>query len=113
MKNIMEVDGHKAVIGFDPDLAMFRGEFLGLNGGADFYADSVAKLEEEARISLRVFLEECQERGLEPFRNFSGRFNLRIDPQLHEAVAAAAAAAQQSMNDWVAGKIEQAVKEEA
>ena len=36
MKNIMEIDGHKAVISFDPDIGMFRGEFLGLSGGADF-----------------------------------------------------------------------------
>ncbi|WP_191059316.1 type II toxin-antitoxin system HicB family antitoxin [Geminicoccus harenae] len=113
MKNIMEVDGQKAVVSFDPEIGLFRGEFLGLTGGADFYADSVAKLMEEARISLQTYLEECRARDIEAFRSYSGRFNLRIDPQLHEAVAAAAAAAQQSMNDWLASRIERAVKEEA
>lgn len=38
MKNTMEIDGYKAIIQFDPDIDMFRGEFIGLNGGADFHA---------------------------------------------------------------------------
>ncbi len=40
----MEINGYKAVIQFDPDIDMFRGEFVGLNGGADFYAHDVAGL---------------------------------------------------------------------
>ena len=31
----MEVGGYQAAIQFDPDIEMFRGEFVGLNGGAD------------------------------------------------------------------------------
>ena len=30
-------DGYKAVIAYDPEIEMFRGEFVGLNGAADFY----------------------------------------------------------------------------
>ena len=42
--NIMEIDGYHAVIQFDPEIDMFRGEFLDLNGGADFYARDVSGL---------------------------------------------------------------------
>jgi len=59
MKNIIEIEGYKAVITFDPDLEMFRGEFVGLNGGADFYAKNTESLKKEAEISLTVFLGEC------------------------------------------------------
>ena len=38
MMNVMEINGVKAVITFDPEINMFRGEFVGLNGGADFYS---------------------------------------------------------------------------
>lgn len=41
MKNVIEIDGHKAVISVDPEIGMMRGEFLGLTGGADFYAKDV------------------------------------------------------------------------
>lgn len=50
MNNVMEIGGHRAVIQFDPEIGMFRGEFLGLNGGADFYADSVAGLQQEGKL---------------------------------------------------------------
>jgi len=44
MKNTIEIESEKATIAFDPDTGMFRGEFVGLNGGADFYATSVDDL---------------------------------------------------------------------
>ena len=34
--NMMEINGFNAVIKYDPEIEMFRGEFVGLNGGADF-----------------------------------------------------------------------------
>ncbi len=55
--NIMEVDGYKAKIEYDPELDQFRGEILGLNGSADFYGKSPASLRKEFRNSLRVFLD--------------------------------------------------------
>lgn len=68
------IDGQKAVIIYDPDLEAFRGEFVGLNGSADFYATDVAGLRREGTISLRAFLEECEKRGIAPQKNFSGKF---------------------------------------
>lgn len=105
MKNIMLIDNHQAVITFDPDIEMFRGEFLGLNGGADFYADDVAGLQHEGKLSLNAYLQECKMRGVEPHKNFSGKFVLRIAPEIHEAATIAAAACGVSLNQWVAGVI--------
>lgn len=36
--NIMNWDGYKAIIKYDSVIDKFRGEFIGLNGGTDFYA---------------------------------------------------------------------------
>ena len=108
MKNMIEIDGHKAVICFDPDIQMFRGEFVGLNGGADFYADSVEGMKAEGRVSLEVFLEMCAEKGIEHFREFSGKFNVRLDPKTHEAAVIAAKTENKSLNEWVAEAIEMA-----
>lgn len=106
--NIMTINGYQAVIAFDPDIQLFRGEFVGLNGGADFYAADVAGLKHEGEISLRVFLESCARRDIEPRKHFSGKFSLRIDPATHEAAAAAAAAHGQSLNQWATEAIRQA-----
>ncbi len=90
--NTMNIGGYEAVITFDPDIQMFRGEFVGLNGGADFYAADVAGLRREGEVSLRVFLDACERRGIEPRKRFSGKFSLRVDPAVHEAAVVAAAA---------------------
>ncbi len=105
MKNTMEIDGYQAVIHFDPDIDMFRGEFIGLNGGADFYAPDVAGLRQEGATSLKVFLEMCEEDGVEPRRSYSGKFHLRMSPDLHASAAAAAAAEGKSLNQWIARTI--------
>jgi predicted HicB family RNase H-like nuclease len=106
--NTMTIKGYQAVIAFDPDIQMFRGEFVGLNGGADFYAKDVDGLRHEGEISLRVFLEACAEDGVNPRKHFSGKFSLRVDPELHEAATIAAAAHGQSLNQWAAEAIRQA-----
>ncbi|MBN2390280.1 MAG: type II toxin-antitoxin system HicB family antitoxin [Anaerolineae bacterium] len=102
MMNTMEINGYRAVIQYDPDIDMFRGEFVGLNGGADFYAKDIDSLRKEGEISLKVFLDMCREDGVEPRKTYSGKFNLRVSPQLHAEIATRAAAAGKSLNQWVA-----------
>ncbi len=99
--NTMTIDGYQAVIVYDDEIKMFRGEFTGLSGGADFYASDIDGLRREGETSLRVFLEACQRRGIEPRKHFSGKFNLRISPELHERLAIQAAARGKSINAWI------------
>lgn len=106
MNNVMKINGHQAVIAFDPEIELFRGEFIGLNGGADFYASDVAGLQREGAISLAVFLKTCADKGIDPLKNFSGKFVLRVDPAIHEAAALAAAANGKSLNQWAADMLE-------
>ena len=96
--NIMTLDGYSAKIEYDDELDIFRGEILGLCGGADFYGKNPQELREEFQISLRVFLDVCKEKKIEPRRNYSGKFNLRIPPDLHERLAIVAQAEGKSIN---------------
>ncbi|MDR2244189.1 MAG: type II toxin-antitoxin system HicB family antitoxin [Burkholderiales bacterium] len=109
MNNIMTINGQQAVISFDPEINLFRGEFVGLaQGGADFYAGDVKGLLREGKRSLAAYVEMCREDGVEPFQKFSGRFNARIPPVLHAKAKAAAAASGKSLNQWVAETLEAA-----
>ena len=96
--NLMTYEAYQAKIEYDEDLDQFRGEVLGLNGGADFYGKNPKELRTEFKKSLEVFLAVCKEKGIEPRRNFSGKFNLRISPELHERLAIAAQAEGKSIN---------------
>ena len=96
--NLMKVDGYHARIEYDEETDQFRGEILGLSGGADFYGSSPDELRREFKKSLDVFLQVCKEQGIEPRRHFSGKFNLRIPPELHEKLALSAEAQGKSLN---------------
>lgn len=73
------IDGDQAIIAFDADIRMYRGEFVSLNGGADFYAADVEALKREGAVSLRTFLDACKRRGIETHTRFSSEFPLRPD----------------------------------
>ena len=60
MINTMELNGFQAIIKYDPEIEIFRGEFLGLNGGADFYANDIDGLKQKRITSLNVFLDACK-----------------------------------------------------
>jgi predicted HicB family RNase H-like nuclease len=105
--NIMELNSYRAKIEYDPEIDMFRGEILGLNGGADFYGKSPSELRKEFKKSLNVFLEVCKEKGINPEKEYSGKFNLRIPPNLHSKIADIATAEDKSINQWVSDVLEQ------
>ncbi len=109
MMNMMEIEGYRAIIQYDPDIEMFRGEFIGLNGGADFYGKDIEGLRKEGQLSLKTFLDMCQEDGVEPRKKYSGKFNLRIQPELHAGIAAKASAGGKSLNQWITDLIDQSI----
>ena len=96
--NFMKLDGYNAKIEYVEETDQFRGEILGLAGGADFYGSNPDQLRQEFKKSLDVFLEVCKEQGIEPRRQFSGKFNLRISPELHEKLSITAEAQGKSLN---------------
>ncbi|RKP53793.1 type II toxin-antitoxin system HicB family antitoxin [Pararobbsia silviterrae] len=106
--NVMRIGEYNAVVSYDPEIGMFRGEFTGLNGSADFYAGDVDRLRREGERSLKIFLEECKRRGVEAKRQFSGKWMQRSTKALHEAVTLAAAARGLSVNQFVNEVLEEA-----
>lgn len=99
--NIMTLNEYSAKIEYDPEIDQFRGEILGLNGGADFYGKNPQELRKEFKNSLKVFLEVCEEKGIPPTKNFSGKFNLRVSKELHNRISIEAASEGKSINQWV------------
>lgn len=111
MNNILEFDnGYKAIIAYDPEIEMFRGEFIGLTGGADFYATDILGLKKEGATSLKVFLDICHEKGVSPKRK-EGKFALRLDPELYHQVSATAKANNMSINSFIEQNLRQTMQD--
>ncbi len=104
--SLMEHDGYLALIELDEEESeLLRGEVVNTRSVVTFYGASVKELEAEFATSIRIYLDVCKERGIQPEKPFSGNFMVRIGPEAHRAVALAAALAHMRVNKWVAGAL--------
>lgn len=110
MSQVMSHNGYQAVVAFDADLEMFRGEVVNTAAHIDFYADTVKGLKREFEASVNEYLAVCRERGIRPEKGYSGKFQLRLDPDLHARLAASAAASDQSLNAWIVDTLREAAE---
>ncbi len=92
--------GYIAKIEFDEDDRVLHGKILGIRDVITFEADSVEGAIAAFEESVDDYLAFCEERNKEPEKPFSGKFNLRIDPDLHRGISLLAAANDISMNSW-------------
>ncbi|MCB0137641.1 MAG: type II toxin-antitoxin system HicB family antitoxin, partial [Caldilineaceae bacterium] len=72
-----------------------------------FQGRTPEELEESFRASLDFYLELCQRDGVSPQKPFSGRFNIRISPEIHRRIAERAAQEHVSINQWVSEAVTQ------
>ena len=112
MSTILEIGGYQALVSDEPENGFFRGEFLGLNGGAEFYAPTREALRTEGEISLRVFLDMCAEDGVEPSREFSGKIELQISPEMHERLHLLAEVSGESLEEWIRNALARVAQEQ-
>jgi len=108
--NIMTLNEYSAKIEYDSELDQFRGEIIGLNGGADFYGKNPQELRKEFEISLNIFLDVCKEKGIKPAKNYSGKFNLRVSKKLHNQISVEAVSEGKSINQWVVDTLSQTIE---
>jgi predicted HicB family RNase H-like nuclease len=101
MNNTMTLDGFTAVITYDPDKDWFRGVIQGLNGSADFHGRAPDELRREFKASLDFFIEVCEKRGRPVRKPASGKFMVRLPPDLHQQAATTAQAEGVSLNALV------------
>jgi predicted HicB family RNase H-like nuclease len=106
---MMEYNGYIAKVEFDDEAEIFHGEVINLRDVITFQGTSVTELRQAFQDSVEDYLAFCAERGEEPEKPFSGKFSLRIDPELHRQITLQARLANKSLNSWVSERLEEAV----
>ena len=99
--NLLE---HRSYIGrveFDNDAGIFHGEVINVRDVITFQGDCVDELRQAFIDSVEDYLEFCAQRGEEPDKPFSGKFVVRIDPELHRTIYIRAKQENKSMNRLV------------
>jgi predicted HicB family RNase H-like nuclease len=97
----MTLDGYLATIELDADAGLFHGEVINMRDVLTFQGRSPEDLKQAFAETLADYRQWCAERGKSPEKPFSGTFTVRLDPELHRKIAAAAATAHQSLNSFV------------
>jgi len=106
----IQYEGYTGTVEIDEDDNSLHGEVVGLTDMIAYEGKTPQALVKSFRAAVDEYLSFCAERGEEPEKPFSGRFVVRISPELHCAAAQAARDSDQSMNMWVKGAIESAVE---
>ena len=101
MSNLMEYKGYYGTVEFsDADTTLF-GKIIGINGLISYEGDSVQSLRSDFEEAVDDYLEMCSEENLEPQRAYRGKFNVRVSPELHKALALHSAAHGKTLNSTV------------
>ncbi|MFC1791838.1 type II toxin-antitoxin system HicB family antitoxin, partial [Gemmatimonadota bacterium] len=109
---MIEYKGYTGVFEFDSDLELFSGYVVDLRDQIYFEGGSVEELKASMHRAVDHYLEVCASRGEEPEKPFSGKLNVRLGPNLHRAVAVAAAARGESINSWLIHVVSSAAEQD-
>jgi len=110
MKNTLSYKGFTARIEFDPDDNIFFGRVLGVRDIIGFHGETVTELIADFHNAINHYLDVCRQRGEKPQKTYSGKLTLRISPDTHANIAAAAAHTGKSINKWVAETLDHVIQ---
>lgn len=107
--NSLSYKDYVGMFAYDEEADVFHGRVVGLRDGITFQGRSIEQLKKALAESVDDYLDFCRERGEEPEKPLSGKFVLRLEPQLHRAAAVAAEREGKSLNTWVKERLKEAV----
>lgn len=107
---MLKYKSYTGVVEYDPDGKIFTGEVIGLRDVITFQGRTADELERSFQTSVDFYLEMCQRDGVSPQKPFSGRFNIRLSPEIHRQIAERAAAQHVSLNQWVSEAVQNALR---
>lgn len=105
----MRYKGYSARIEYSDEDECFVGRVAGIRDILTFHGESVAEVRQAFEEALDFYLETCAKRGETPNKPYSGKLLLRVAPEVHAAVATAAKVSGQSINQWAAERLSEAV----
>lgn len=108
--NTMTYKGYAARIATSDEDQCLVGHLAGINDVVGFHGESVAELRKAFEEAVEDYLATCEALNRPPQKPYSGRLMLRVAPEVHAAVAAAAQVSGKSINQWAAETFRRAVR---
>ena len=108
--NAFHYNGYVGTFEFEPDDDAFHGEVSGIRDVIHFTGRSVDELRQAFQEAVDDYVATCAEIGKSPEKPYSGRFMVRVSPELHRLTETAAKAMGKSLNAFAAEALELAAK---
>lgn len=109
---MMTYKGYMGKVEFDDEAGIFYGEVINLRDVITFQGTSVQELRQAFQDSVDDYLEFCAQRGEEAEKPFSGKFVVRVSPNVHRELFAKARLADKSLNSLVSEVLQASVEKE-
>jgi predicted HicB family RNase H-like nuclease len=106
----MTHDGYIATLEIVEDAGVMHGRVVNAHAVLTFEGTTLEDLRKAFADTIADYRKWCRERGVEPENPYSGTLSLRIDPALHRRVAASAAKAGESINQFIADRLAEVVE---
>ncbi len=107
----MEYKGYSAKVEFDEDANIFHGEVINLRDVITFEGETVDRLRQAFQGSVDDYLDFCAERGEDPEKPYSGKFVVRVEPELHKRIAIEARKRGMSINALIGEALSKTIDE--
>lgn len=105
---MLKYKGYTGFVVYDDEARIFHGEVVGLRAVITFQGTTVDEIEIAFKDSIDDYLDWCKERKVEPEKAYSGKFSLRMPPDLYVKIAAKAAQSGMSINAYIVHKLDAA-----
>ena len=109
---MMTYKGYMGRVAFDDEAGIFHGEVINLRDVITFQGTTVQELRQAFQDSVDDYLEFCAQRGEEAEKPFSGKFVVRVSPDVHRELFAKARLVDKSLNSLVSEVLQAAVEQD-
>ena len=109
MDNILKYKGYLGKFGYEEGDDALHGVVINVNDVIHFQGRTIPELRQSFQDSVDDYLSWCAEEGKEPEKPFSGKFVVRLDPEVHRKISTQAVQQEKSLNQWVVEALEEAL----
>jgi predicted HicB family RNase H-like nuclease len=108
----MEYKGYIAVLELDGEKGVFQGSVVNTRDVITFQGSSVEELRREFEASVDFYLEVSARHNREPEKPASGKFVVRVAPEMHRELIKIAARESKSLNTVVRETLQERVQQQ-
>ena len=94
----MKYKDYEAIIRFDEEDQVLHGRVLNVHDIISFHGESIEEIRQAFEAAIDDYLADCTDQGTNPDKPFSGKFVVRVKPEVHRQAAILVAREHVSLN---------------